>query len=312
VHDMRQGFGLPRGAIRIAAAFVLGTIVTGASAGELRVPYVPTPQEVVDRMLEVAKVTSRDYVIDLGSGDGRIVITAARKFGARGFGVDLNPDRIAEANENAVRAGVTGRVTFHLGDLFEADLSEATVITMYLLPQVNLELRPRLLDLRPGTRVVSHDFSMGDWEPDEHLKVEAKDKFGGAGGTSDVYLWIVPANVAGTWQWQLPVAGRNHAYRVTLTQKYQTISGSVNVSGRSVPVQNPRVNGDDISFAFTAELNGARVRHYFRGRVDGGDIVGTARLTGGRLHAQLEWSAQRAAKAAAVQPVPQVLVDAFR
>src|SRR5688572_8983234 len=155
-----------------------------AWSGEARVPYVPTPQSVVDTMLETAKVGPRDYLIDLGSGDGRIVITAAKKHGARGFGVDLNPERIRESNENARKAGVTARVAFHQRDLFETDLGQATVITMYLLPRVNLELRPKLLELKPGTRVVSHDFSMDDWKPDVHVVMDAGDKHGGSGGKS--------------------------------------------------------------------------------------------------------------------------------
>src|SRR6476620_7007982 len=166
-----------------------------ALAWQGTVPYVPTPQVVVDRMLQMAKVTPQDYLIDLGSGDGRIVVTAAKKYGARGFGVDLNPTRISEANENARQAGVVNKVAFYQRDLYETDLSEATVITMYLLPRVNLELRPRILDLKPGTRVVSHDFSMGDWKPELHEELEAKDKYGGSGGRSDIYLWIVPAKV---------------------------------------------------------------------------------------------------------------------
>ena len=151
-------------------------------ATDASVPYVPTPQDVVDRMLEMAKVGPQDYLIDLGSGDGRIVVTAARKHGARGFGVDLNPTRIAEANENARKAGVTDKVQFYQRDLFETDLKDASVVTMYLLPRVNLDLRPKLLDLKAGTRIVSHDFSMGDWKADQHVEMNSKDKYGGSRG----------------------------------------------------------------------------------------------------------------------------------
>ena len=148
------------------------------------VPYVPTKQEVVEEMLRVAGVKSTDIVYDLGCGDGRIVITAARKFGARGIGVDIDPQRIAEANANAQQAGVEKQVAFRLGDLFKADIKEATVVTLYLLPEVNLRLKPRLLrELRPGTRVVSHDFSMGDdWKPEQTLRL----------GSDTIYLWTVP------------------------------------------------------------------------------------------------------------------------
>src|SRR5688572_5062622 len=188
-------------------------------------------------MLEIGKVDSRDYLIDLGSGDGRIVITAAKKHGTRGFGVDLNPDRINESNENAKLAGVLDKVAFYQRDLFETDLSEATVITMYLLPRVNLELRPKLLDLKPGTRIVSHDFSMDDWKPDAHVQIDAKEKYGGAGGQSDVYFWLVPAKVGGTWQWDLTIAGKPRTYQVALSQKFQMISGSAKIDGRDTPLQ---------------------------------------------------------------------------
>src|SRR3954470_5003156 len=172
-----------------------------ALAWQGTVPYVPTPQVVVDRMLQMAKVTPQDYLIDLGSGDGRIVITAAKKYGARGFGVDLNPVRIKESTENAAKAGVSEQASFYQRNLFETDFSEATVITMYLLPRVNLDLRPKILALKPGTRVVSHDFSMDDWRPDTHVSVESPGRWGGAGGASEIYFWVVPARVAGTWRW---------------------------------------------------------------------------------------------------------------
>src|SRR3972149_4290573 len=212
------------GRAMLGAAMALG-VTLAAGAAESSVPYVPTPQEVVERMLEMARVGPHDYLIDLGSGDGRIVVTAARKFGARGFGVDLNPVRIRESIENAAKAGVTDKVAFYQRDLFETDLSDATVITMYLLPRVNLELRPRLLDLKPGTRVVSHDFSMNDWKPDVHVKIEAKDKYGGAGGTSDIYFGVIPAKVGGIWRWQLPVSGKTVGYEIALSQTFQAIAG---------------------------------------------------------------------------------------
>ena len=185
------------------AAMALASISPGAHAVDSSVPYVPTPQSVVDRMLEIGKVGPHDYLIDFGSGDGRIVVTAAAKHGTRGFGVDLNPTRIDEANENARKANVTDKIAFYQRDLFATDLSQATVITMYLLPRVNLALRPKLLELKPGTRIVSHDFSMGEWKPDLHEAVAASDKYGGSGGHSDIYLWIIPAKVEGTWRWQL-------------------------------------------------------------------------------------------------------------
>lgn len=154
------------------------------------VPYVPTPQNVVDEMLKLANVTKNDVVYDLGCGDGRLVITAVKKFGAkRGFGVDIDPQRIAESNANAKTAGVTDRVSFAVQDLFQTDLKEASVVTLYLLPAVNLKLRPKLLsELRPGTRVVSHSFDMGDWKPEKTLVVQP--------GGQILHLWIIPAKGA--------------------------------------------------------------------------------------------------------------------
>lgn len=156
-----------------------------ADAPTASVPYVPTPQNVVDRMLQVAKVTKNDVVYDLGSGDGRIVVTAAQRYGARGVGIDINPTRIQEANANAQRAGVTDRVQFRQQDLFQTDLNEATVVTLYLLPSVNEQLRPKLLSLRPGTRIVSHSFDMGDWKPEQMIEV----------GGNTIYFWRVPEKV---------------------------------------------------------------------------------------------------------------------
>lgn len=149
------------------------------------VPYVPTPQDVVNEMLKLANVTPSDTVYDLGCGDGRIVITAAQKFGARGTGVDINPERIRDAEQNAKSAGVDGKVRFIESDLFQADIHDATVVTLYLLPSVNLRLKPKLLsDLKPGTRVVSHSFSMGEWQPDKTTDV----------GGRTLYLWVIPAD----------------------------------------------------------------------------------------------------------------------
>ncbi|HEV3471255.1 MAG TPA: class I SAM-dependent methyltransferase [Pyrinomonadaceae bacterium] len=165
----------------------LETATPSRASVKLDVPYVPTPEVIVERMLRMAKVGKDDVVYDLGCGDGRIVVTAASRYGARGVGYDLNPQRITESNANAVKAGVADRVRFVQGDLFRADLSEATVVTLYLLPDVNLKLRPKLLaDLKPGTRVVSHNYGMGDWEPKEVAEIEIQ------GTTHYIYSWVIP------------------------------------------------------------------------------------------------------------------------
>src|SRR5919109_2815992 len=161
------------------------------------VPYVVTPMEIVERMMRMAEVKKDDYVIDLGSGDGRIIIEAAKR-GARGLGVDLDPNLVKYATENAQRAGVSDRTRFEVRDIFETNLSEATVVAFYLLPDFNAKLLPKLLALKPGTRIVSHDGGIADWLPDEHLEMRAPEKPVGVGGLSSVDLWIVPANAAGT------------------------------------------------------------------------------------------------------------------
>lgn len=281
-----------------ACAATLVAVAFPAVAQEPRVPYVPTPQSVVERMLQIAKVSAADYLIDLGSGDGRIVVTAAKKYGARGFGVDINPTRISEANDNAQKAGVTDKVTFQQRDLFETDLSAASVISMYLLPRVNIELRPKLLDLKPGTRIVSHDFSMEDWKPDQHVQMDAPEKYSGAGGKSDIYFWVIPAKTAGTWRWELSLRGKPHAYEVRLEQKYQVVSGMAIVNGRNTALQNVRLQGDQLGFSFTADLGGGPVRHEFRGRVEGERISGSASLSGARTQGQFDWNAERTAKSA--------------
>ena len=284
------------GRAMLGAAMVLGVTIA-AGAAEPTVPYVPTPQEVVERMLEIAKVGPQDYLIDLGSGDGRIVVTAAKQRGARGFGVDLNPVRIEESIENAAKAGVSDRVTFQQRNLFETDLSDATVITMYLLPRVNLDLRPKLLELKPGTRLVSHDFSMDDWKPDAFAEMDVKEKYGTAPGSSSIYFWIVPARVSGSWQWQLTVGGKPLAYELALQQKYQMISGTVRVGGRSVKLEDARLRGDQISFSFSVVVNGNPLKHEFSGRVMDKGIEGTVNLAGSRTRGQLEWKAARSVKA---------------
>ena len=287
---MRHAMRMLKG---MAGVALLAFLPAHAAGDQPSVPYVPTPQAVVDRMLGMANVTAADYLIDLGSGDGRIVVTAAKKYGTRGFGVDLNPVRIDEANENARKNRVTDKVAFYQRNLFETDLSQATVITMYLLPRVNLQLRPKLLDLKPGTRLVSHDFDMGDWKPDEHVRMDATDKFSGAGGDSDIYLWIVPAKVAGTWRTQLTAGGKPQSYDIQLEQKYQSVGGTVRVNGRPTQIQTAMLRGAALSFAFTAEVNGAPVKHRFSGRVDGGRIAGEAMLSGDRLASRVEWIAER-------------------
>ncbi len=192
------------------------------------VPFVVTPDSVTQAMLELAKVGPGDHVIDLGSGDGRIVITAARRFGASGLGVDIDPALVAKSVENAKAAGVDGKVRFIEQDLFKTDLDKATVVTLYLLPEVNLKLRPSLLALKPGTRIVSHDWDMGDWKPDKSITIPVATKKLGTRKASDVHLWIVPAYADGLWCGQ----GNATGTKMTISQQFQQATGTVsNVRG---------------------------------------------------------------------------------
>jgi len=209
------------------------------------VPFVPTPQSVVEAMLKLAQVRPGDFVMDLGSGDGRIVITAARQFGAEGLGVEYDPTLLERATKAAAEAGVSDRTTFIKQDIFDTDLSQATVLTLYLLPEVNRRLRPKILEqLRPGARVVSHDWDMGDWEPDAKIEVDAPDKDVGAQQKSTVFLWVVPANVEGAWRSRLGAGGE---LELEFTQKYQRVGGTVRYRNVECPVAEATLAGDRLA-----------------------------------------------------------------
>ena len=236
--------------------------------------WVPTPPELVDRMLQMARITPNDFVIDLGSGDGRIAIAAAKKFGARSMGVEFNPDMVALSNREAQRQGVTARAKFLKADIFETDFSQATIITMYLLPDINLKLRPRILDQKPGTRVVSHQFNMGDWQPDETVDIDNR----------LAHLWIVPAQAGGNWS--LRIDGGAQEQRLSLRQSFQFLSGQLNGAAAPLAVSDARLRGDQIRFTVT---EGA-VRRDFGGRVRGNTMDGMVRAAGSP---DLRWSASR-------------------
>jgi SAM-dependent methyltransferase len=192
------------------------------------VPYIQSPAGIVDAMLGIAGVGPQDYVIDLGSGDGRIVIAAAKRYGARGLGIEYDGALVTESRANAVRDGVSDRVAFLHQNIFDADFSDATVVTMYLLPEVNLQLRPRILfELRPGTRIVSHDYDMGDWEPERQLFLKAPEKPVGAKKESSVYLWIVPARIAGYWRGTLTGPQGEEPVLIDVQQRFQNASATM-------------------------------------------------------------------------------------
>ena len=234
---------------------VAGPVRTAAQLQEFEIPrqpdviYVPTPTVVVEEMMRMAAIKPGEMVYDLGCGDGRIVIAAARDFGARGIGVDIDPLRIAESKENADKAGVSDRVQFQQADLFTMDFSDADVVMLYLLPALNVRLRPRLLDeLRPGTRIVSHAFMMGDWQPDERAEVGDPEK--------SVFFWVIPAKVAGDWKVRLPDGKEG---TLVLQQEYQMVSGTLQRDGRSTPLTNGKVKGTQLSFTFGDGVQATRV-----------------------------------------------------
>jgi hypothetical protein len=257
-------------------------------------PYVQTPQNVVDKMLEIAKVRPGDYVIDLGSGDGRMVITAAKKHGARGFGVDLDRHLVALSNRLAAQAGVADRAKFYQRDLYDTDVSPATVITIYLLPEVNLMVRPKLLaTLRPGTRIVSHDYGMGEWPPDFQMELAAPGKTVGIGQRSKIFFWVVPGHAAGRWRWQLAGDGKTEVSVLTLDQYFQKIEGTLDAAGRGVPVEGATLSGESIGFAATVGTGAAAARYEYSGRIVKHAIEGTVRVIRGGQARAFAWSAAR-------------------
>ena len=276
---------------RWLAAFALIALFASAARAQSDlgegVPYIQTPQAVVEKMLDLAGVGPDDFLIDLGSGDGRIVITAAQKRGARGFGVELDTSLVESSNEAARKAGVAGRARFFARDLFDTDIGEASVLTMYLLPEVNLLLRPRLLaQLKPGTRVVSHDWDMGEWRPDARAVLEGLAKPVMPIKASTVYLWIVPARVAGSWSLQVEGAGAEEAMELEFTQRFQEISGVARRTRGRTLLQSAHLRGPEIRFAVIDETRRPSEPLHFFGRVYGDTMEGT---TG----AGRRWSAKR-------------------
>jgi SAM-dependent methyltransferase len=214
------------------------------------VVWVPTPDAVVTRMLEAVKTTKDDIVYDLGSGDGKIPIAAAKVYGAKATGIEYNPDMAEFARRNVKRAEVEQQVNIITGDIFVEDFSKATVVTMYLLPQLNVKLRPTILAMKPGTRVTSHQFDMGDWEPDQALKVE----------TRDVFVWIVPAPVAG--EWSLKDERDAFSGTINLVQRYQRLGGTITIGGKTQPLLGAWIEGDKLGFSFVdseGTLQGVRM-----------------------------------------------------
>ncbi len=274
--------------VRFAALLAALLIACGAAAQQPKfepqvgqagkdVIWVPTPDEVVERMLTMAQVGPNDIHFDLGAGDGKIAIAAAKKFGARATGIEYNPEMVKYANAQAEKAGVAGngagKALIRHGDIFATDFSQATVITLYLLPALNMKLRPQILSMRPGTRVASHSFNMEDWEADEISTLDGR----------RAYFWIVPANVMGTWNLEL-----NHQrMEMTLEQTFQKITGSVSLGPAQGGLREARLRGANIAFAY---VDAAGLRRDFTGRVNGGRMEGSFRDEKGQ---EGRWSAAK-------------------
>jgi hypothetical protein len=269
-----------------SVAFIFLTFLVGTAAAQFQpqvgqagkdVIWVPTPDDVVDRMLTMAQVTPQDFVMDLGAGDGKIAIAAAKKFGARAVGIEYNSDMVKHANANATAAGVAGngqgKALIRHGDIFQTDFSQATVITLYLLPALNMKLRPQLLAMRPGTRVVSHSFTMEDWEADEISTLDGR----------RAYFWLVPANVMGNWTLE---AG-SQRMDMALEQTFQKISGTVALAPIQAGLREARLRGSVIQFAYVGQDG---VRRDFSGRVNGPKMEGNFRDEKG---GEGKWSAAK-------------------
>jgi hypothetical protein len=275
--------------LTVSLAMAVASAAAWAQDGKGDVIYVPTPQIAVDEMLKLAKVTANDFVIDLGSGDGRIVITAAKKFGAHGMGVDLDTVLLKRAREGAAREGVADRVQFVEQNLFETDLSRATVITSYLLPEMNEKLRPKILALKPGTRVAAHDYDMGEWQPDEEKTLNVPEKTVGDAGKSYVFFWVVPAVIAGQWESLIYTGGRGVIYEFDFDQSFQKVSGDLRVDGTNARLPIFSVRGDRVNFEIDAPQGKGLVKHRFQGHVKQDRIEGTVSIAGQK---PLKWSAR--------------------
>jgi len=230
------------------------------------VVWVPTPDELVSKMLTMAKVTPKDYVVDLGAGDGKIAIAAGKNFGATALGIEYNPDMAKLAQCYVQAEGAGNKVKIIQGDIFKEDFSKATVVTMYLLPELNLRLRPIILNMKPGTRVTSHQFTMGDWEADEKAEIEYR----------SAYLWIVPAKVEGNWSFR--EEGGKANFSVELKQQFQRVSGEASSGSNRNPLVGATLRGDEIRFAFNDDKGQTRT---LTGTVRGNEITGTLRGPGG-------------------------------
>ncbi len=257
---------------------------TPGAAPDIPTPYLPSTTVAVDEMLRLANTGPNDLVVDLGSGDGRMVISAARDYGARGLGIELDPKLVTESRENAKTAGVADRVTFRQGDVLASDYREATVVTLYLLPNLVEKLKPRLLELAPGTRIVAHDYGFTDWKPDRRVVI-----------SKTYMLYVVPAQVGGKWRLQASLPGGEREFEFDLEQQYQEIRGGARVQGGYLPAFEARLEGDRISFVFVADGASHRFEGRARSRLE---MEGVVRSGTGRNLTETRWRATRVVRGA--------------
>ena len=255
-------------------------------------PYVQSPMDVVERMLRLAEPKPGDRLIDLGSGDGRIVIEAAKRYGVAGLGVDLDPRLVQLAQDNARKAGVAALAKFEVRDFFELDLGGASIITAYLLPEVNQKLMPRLLALKPGTRIVTHDYDMGAWHYDEMMELPVAEKLVGPLGHSKIFLFLVPADVRGEWTSELPEQGGPWRFRIE--QAYQDLRIKAFTGGHEQRVRGSRLRGEELRMVVTGVVGERAWNHAFRGTVKGERIEGEVAISNGENTRTIPWQATRA------------------
>jgi len=269
---------------RLLAALPFAMLAPASAFGQREAaPYVPTPWPIVDAMLELAQVGRDDLLVDLGCGDGRLAVTAAKRFGARGYGVDINPELVSLANRNATEAGVADKVRFEQRDLFHTDLREATVLTLYLLPQIVVDLVPRILAQMPaGARVVSHDYGLSPWPPDRSIELDVPEKKAITGTPYTVlYLYLVPARLAGVWRLDLPAFLAPQPARLVITQDMLKSAATVTIGSRTAEVEEFVVHGDKVQMLLPPLVRGA-MRPLLKGRARGGSLEGTLESAQGR------------------------------
>ena len=283
--------------MRFFVPFILHCAAAAASAqswawDDGTTPFVVSPDAVVERMLYLAQPKAGERLVDLGSGDGRIVIEAAKRYGARGLGVDIDPKLVKLARENAKRAGVDSLASFEVKDLFETDLRGVSVVTMYLLPEVNLQLLPRFIDqLKPGARIVSHDYELGPWTFDEMVELKLAEKMVGPMGRSRVFLWVVPADARGRWVADLPELGGR--WQFDIAQNFQILDVDARAGGSTMVVRGARLRGEEIRLVVTGTVGGKGYNVLFRGKVADGRMQGDVRVSDGDSARSLPWSASR-------------------